>query len=154
MAISKRRVQQHYARNRLLSGCLIGQDQIRMERVPVLRPQLDLLTLTQFREAEAKRVLRMQATQISDVLAESYMLRAYEADILSHRLLPTALEEWREPSFPEFGPRTLWSLLNAMTRALAGRQITNPQAFSHLTMRLTSLLGHEIEMPDVTAATA
>ena len=33
------------------------------------------------------------------------MLRAYERDIVSHRLLPRVIAEYRQPSFEEFGTR-------------------------------------------------
>ncbi len=69
------------------------------------------------------------------------MLRAYESDIVSHRLLPRVIAEWRKPSFEEFQVRTLWSLFNAFTTALADRQRSNPHQFSALTIKLSDLLG-------------
>jgi len=38
--------------------------------------------------------------------------------VLSPRQMPVALKEWISPSHPEFEPRTLWSLYNAVTEAL------------------------------------
>ena len=96
--------------------------------------------LTQFKAAETARVTRFQATEIGSTQAESLMLRAYERDILSHRLLPRVISEYRKPSYEEFRAPTLWSLLNAFTTVLGERQKTNPQQFAHLTIRLSDLL--------------
>src|SRR5207248_1464000 len=74
--------------------------------------------LHQFKEAEAVRTRRFQQTDVTDTQAESLMLRAYEKDVVSHRLLPRVIQEWRAPSFEDFQPRTLWSLLNAFTTVL------------------------------------
>jgi len=98
------------------------------------------LSLAQFREAEAERIRHFQSTNIRDVEAESLMLRAYEKDVVSHRLLPHVIKEWRTPSFEEFSPRTYWSLLNAFTTVLGERQTSNPQQFASLTIRLQDLL--------------
>jgi hypothetical protein len=35
-------------------------------------------------------------------------------------MVPTVIKEWREPSYPEFGERTAWSLFNAFTEVLKG----------------------------------
>src|SRR4051794_22782675 len=66
-----------------------------------------------FREQEAERIGRLRRTELSDQAAESWMLRGYERGIVSHRLLPRLIKEWRQPSFEEFRERTLWSLFNA-----------------------------------------
>src|SRR5262249_28445456 len=48
-----------------------------------------------FREAEAARVQRMRSLDLDDRAAESLILRAWEARIISHRQLPAVLKEWR-----------------------------------------------------------
>lgn len=97
--------------------------------------------LQQFRDAEAARIRTFQLAPLRDTEAESLMLRAYEQEIVSHRLLPRVIREWRAPSFEEFQPRTLWSLFNAFTTVLGERQKTNPQQFAALTISLSGLLG-------------
>ena len=104
-------------------------------------------SLEQFRAAEVARIARMQETAITDETAESLMLRAYERRIVSHRLLPQVIREWRQPRFEEFRPRTLWAIYNAFTSALAPRQKTNPQHFAALTIRLGGLLGRRWRLP-------
>lgn len=112
-------------------------------------------SLQQFQEAEANRIRRFQAFDLEDVRAESLILRAYEREVVSHRLLPEVLSAWRKPTHEEFAPRTLWSLFNCFTGALAPRQKTDPQRFAALTIRLQDLLGTEAGLasePQVTTA--
>lgn len=96
--------------------------------------------LESFKESEAQRIRRMQEIGCSDERAESLLLRAYESKVLSHRLLPLAIREWRNPTFAEFKPRNVWSLFNACTAAVGGRLKSNPQQYSDLTMRIGALL--------------
>jgi hypothetical protein len=97
--------------------------------------------LDQFKEIERARIKRFQQTDISDTQAESVLLRAYERDILSNRLLPIAINEWRKPSYEDFAPRTLWSLENAFTTVLSDTVVrSNPQRFCSLSLSLQELL--------------
>lgn len=100
-------------------------------------------SLDQFRMAESSRIARLKRAEINENRAESLILRAYEAGVVSH-LLPHVLREWREPSHNVFEPRTLWSLTNAFTHALAPRQARDPQRFAALTIRLQELIGREV----------
>lgn len=97
-------------------------------------------SLEPFRMAEAIRIARMRSVEIGDELAESLILRGHLAGIVSPRVLPGLVQQWREPVHEEFRARTLWSLFNAFTSVLAPRQRSNPQQFATLTMRLSSLL--------------
>lgn len=56
-------------------------------------------------------------------------------------LLPKVVQEWREPSYPDFIDRTIWSLFNAFTTAMGSRQQSNPQQHASLTMKVYGLLG-------------
>ena len=69
--------------------------------------------LTDYRQHEQTRIMAMKATPIGDQQAESYILRAYEADLLSHRVLRDVIKNWRQPGYDWGGP-TLWALYNAM----------------------------------------
>jgi hypothetical protein len=96
--------------------------------------------LHQFREAEAARIARFMATELSGVAAESLMLRSYERGVVSHRLLPELIAQWRKPPFEAFAPRTLWSLENAHTSVLAALARSNPQRFCAVSLQLQALL--------------
>lgn len=100
-------------------------------------------SLVQFQEVEARRVSAFRLHDLAETKAESMILRAYEHQVVSHRLLPRVIREWRTPSFEEFHPRTLWSLLNAFTTVLGARRESNPQWFAAATMRLQGLLEAE-----------
>ena len=66
--------------------------------------------LDQFQQAERADIKRFQETEITNTEAESVLLRCFERGVLSHRLLPQAIREWRDPSFKEFRSPCLWSL--------------------------------------------
>jgi len=100
-------------------------------------------SLVQFRTTETARIHRLQMTGITDLKAESVLLRSYEQGVISHRILPKVIREWRNPSFEEFSDRNAWSLLNAYTTALGSRLQTNPQEYAALTIRLQALLDAE-----------
>jgi hypothetical protein len=101
---------------------------------------LAVADLDQFRLAEGARIKRFAETTISDVQADSVLLRCHLQGILSPRLLPKAHEAWVQPAHEEFRPRTLWSLENALTTTLAPVQRSNPQRFTDLSMSVQHLL--------------
>src|SRR5262249_12084755 len=87
-----------------------------------------------------RRVVVLQDCDLTDQAAEALMLRAWEASLISHKVLPKVIQEWRQPTFPEFEPRTAWSMFNAFTTALGPRATTNPQEHARLTMQLGGLV--------------
>jgi hypothetical protein len=95
--------------------------------------------LSDFQKAEAERIKRFQKADVTDIEAESLMLRAYDQAVISHRLLPRVIKEWRKPTFEDFEPRTLWSIYNAFTTVLGERRRTNMQQFASLTVKLSGL---------------
>src|SRR3954452_5307633 len=83
--------------------------------------------LEAFQQSEAARVETMNRLALDDDRALSLILRAWEQRVVSHLHLPAVLKEWREPSHPEFEPRTVWSLFNAFTEVLRPFSRSNPQ---------------------------
>jgi hypothetical protein len=104
--------------------------------------------LSQFREAEAQRIGLFRSANISEAVAESLILRAYERDIVSHLLLARVLFQWRKPVHEAFADRTLWSLENAFTGALADVAKSNPQRYCGLTIALQGLLAEAAPNPE------
>lgn len=94
--------------------------------------------LDAFRQSEAARIGHMRGVDIHDDHAYAYILRCWEKKIISHRELPDALNGWKNPAHDEFRPRTLWSLYNAITAAMAGK--TEPATHAGRTIRLAALL--------------
>lgn len=92
--------------------------------------------LVQFQAAERERIAFMKAAEVRDVQAESLILRSFEQGMVSSRLLPEVIREWREPTYAEFEPRTAWSLYNAFTTVLGRGQKTAGQKYAALTMKL------------------
>ena len=99
-----------------------------------------VMSLTQFKEMEKARIRAMINCDIASDLADALILRAYEKGIISILDIAHVIREWRQPSYDEFSPRTVWSLFNAFTTALGQRALKQPQAFAVQTMRLNSLL--------------
>lgn len=108
---------------------------------------LAVQSLGQFRDVEAARIGQFQAKAITDIEAESTILRSFEHGIVSNRLLPKVIQEWRSPSYAEFKPRTLWSLFNCFTTIMGDRQKSNPQQFAYMTIRLTDMLSGRAVAP-------
>ena len=104
-----------------------------------------VVKLNQFKEQETKRIAVMKETEVNDRTADSLILRAFEKGIVPTPTLPRVIQEWREPTFADFKPRTYWSLFNAFTSAMASKAQQNPHAFAVLTMRLS---GHLIPDAD------
>lgn len=98
-----------------------------------------VMKLTEFRTVEAARIELMQAAPITDELAESMMLRAFERGIIGPRELPRVIKEWREPTFEEFQPRTAWSLFNAATTVFGDGAAAQPQKHLVRTMRWNAM---------------
>ncbi len=99
--------------------------------------------LPSFQEQEAARTERMKEAVLSDDQADALILRGFERGIVGSRELPNVLQQWRNPPFEEFRPRTAWALLNAFTGAMKGRHDRQPQLHATQTMRLHALLDPE-----------
>jgi hypothetical protein len=115
---------------------------------------LAVQSLHQFRQAEEARIKHFRETDLSPDSADALLLRSFERKVVSAPLLPRVISEWRQPSFEEFKPRTLWSLFNAFTTVLGDRARTNPQQFAALTMSLSALLAGDAPALDVPLATS
>jgi hypothetical protein len=97
--------------------------------------------LHQYQQAAANWIDRLQRWDLSEDAANSYLLRAYEQDIIGARLLPQIIKEWRQPVFDEYRPRNAWSLWNCFTGVLSRtRQKSHPSQAALTTIRLQRLL--------------
>ena len=113
-----------------------------------------VMSLASFKEAETLRIQQLQQAELSDALAESFMLRAcVQRGIISQRQLPLVFHEWHEPGHEAFQSRTAWSLLNSFTSVMKELQQTNPANLAHRTMRLHALLAPKADQPAIADAT-
>ncbi|MBA4017006.1 MAG: hypothetical protein C0483_07530 [Pirellula sp.] len=98
-------------------------------------------SLDQYSRSAADWIVRMQQYELSNHMANSLLLQAYERKIVGLRLLPQVIEEWRRPQREEYQPRTAYSLFNCFTDVLGRERQTRFPAESALaTMRLAKLL--------------
>ncbi|HUY33183.1 MAG TPA: hypothetical protein VMV69_10405 [Pirellulales bacterium] len=96
--------------------------------------------LHQYKEAAADWINRMGHYDLSEDAANSYILRSFEEGIVSSRLLPLIINEWRNPKFEEYKPRTGWALFNCFTDVLGRtKQATQPAEAARTTMKLSRL---------------
>jgi hypothetical protein len=100
-------------------------------------------SLPAFQEQEGLRIERMREAELNDDQADALILRGFERGIVGSRELPRVLQQWRNPPFEEFRPRTAWALLNAFTGAMKERGTSQPQSYAAQTMRLHALLDPE-----------
>ena len=97
--------------------------------------------LHQYQESARQWIERLQRWDLSEDAANSYLLQAYECEIIGTRLLPLVIEEWRKPAFEEYRPRTGWSLWNCFTTVIGrSRQAAHPAQAAASTIRLQRLL--------------
>lgn len=99
-----------------------------------------VLNLNAYQISAAQRITAMEAWELSPQAADSLLLRSFETGIVSSRLLPDVIKEWRNPRHPEFRPRTAFSMLNSFTEVFKERQRSNPQEAALQTIRLQRLL--------------
>lgn len=67
------------------------------------------------KESQEKRIEVYRGFGIDDYDAHDLIIRSVDYQVIPNQSIPQVLKEWREPTFPEFQERTLWSLFNAFT---------------------------------------
>lgn len=65
-----------------------------------------------------KRIEAYKEADIFNPEAHDLVIRACDVGVISNRMIPAVLHEWREPKHEEFKRRDVWSLFNAFTEAL------------------------------------
>jgi hypothetical protein len=110
-----------------------------------------VMKLGSFKDQEAERIKQMMRQEVSADVADAVILRAFERGIVGAHHLPGVIKEWRNPSFEEFRPRTVWSLMNAFTTVLGPRAVKQPHRYAVQTMRLHRLLEPPKEGPPTSA---
>jgi len=80
------------------------------------------------REQQHATFNRYKHAQLTDQAADHAILSMYREGIIGVQRIADVVQEWETPSFPELDDRNAWRLFNAVTFALNGRVIENPQA--------------------------
>lgn len=99
--------------------------------------------LRQYRDSAAERIKTFKLSHLDEDRANSLILQAYEKGIVGARLVKPLIKEWREPSFFDFRHRNAWSLLNAYTHVIKGRQQEQPIVSALETMDFQEFLQGE-----------
>jgi hypothetical protein len=84
-------------------------------------PDLIYRMLSQVQVMKARtdeEIAGMKVLPVSEERAHHLMVRAIRSNTLPASRLPKLVEAWEEPKYPEFEPRTAWSLFNAFTEVL------------------------------------
>jgi hypothetical protein len=88
-----------------------------MDRMPMLINRA-MGMLMEKRVVMDERIRIYKDCEISDAQAHDLMIRAMSVDIVPPSKLRPVLDQWRQPAYPDFAPRTMWSLFNAFTHIL------------------------------------
>jgi hypothetical protein len=80
------------------------------------------------REAQARTLTRYRQTMLTDQQADHAILDLYREGVINIQRVPDVMAQWEHPTFPDLDDRNAWRLFNAVTHALHGRVIENPQA--------------------------
>jgi hypothetical protein len=84
-----------------------------------------------------QRIAHYKGIEFTDKDAHDAIIRAIDAKVIGPTKIPAVLEQWREPAYPEFEPRTAWSLFNGFTEVL---KPLNPHQLSGRTQSLHGLM--------------
>lgn len=74
------------------------------------------------REAQHRKILTYQRTELIPQLADHALMEMYRKGIISVQRIPEVLKQWQEPEHDR-GGETAWRMFNAATFALAGRVV-------------------------------
>src|SRR5580658_10502497 len=77
------------------------------------------------RIAQNQKLLRYQATPVTDEAADHAILTLYRDQVIGVQRIADVVEGWERPSH-DWGAKTAWRLFNAATFALAGKVAENP----------------------------
>lgn len=97
----------------------------RKHTVQVFRDLPDLIyrMLAQVSSMKARtdeEIARMKVAPMTPERAHHLMVESIRHRVVPASWLPKVLATWEKPRYPEFGPRTAWSLFNAITEILKG----------------------------------
>ncbi len=85
----------------------------------------------------------MRLQEIDDDQAYRMLGLVYGRGIITPRQIPVAHQEWQNPSYADFQPRTTWSLYNAFTESL---KTTPPQSIMEKHLGLHQLFAQQYRL--------
>jgi hypothetical protein len=113
----------------------------RKHTVNVFRDLPDLIyqmlsSVSSLRERQNAEIAAWRAHDLTPADAHHLMVEAIRAKVLPASRLPKVLEAWEQPAYPEFQPRTAWSLYNAFTELAKSR---SPRGQMEDTLKVTGV---------------
>lgn len=94
----------------------------------------------QFQASQAEFFEKLKKVKITeDKTVHTAVVQAAKAGACQSRQITAIVEEWENPSFKEFKPRTAWSLFNAFTTVDRKVAAENPLLVSNRTLKLSGL---------------
>lgn len=102
-----------------------------------------LSQVSTLRDRHGAEIEAMRARELSPGDAHHLMVAAVRSRVLPSSRLPKVIEAWDTPEFPDFQPRTAWSLYNAFSAAIRSR---SPRAQIEDTLRLTAVFRRELAL--------
>ena len=79
------------------------------------------MALQKYVTVSQDRIKRLRDLAVTELEADSLLLRSYEKGLIGARMLTPVINEWRKPSYPEFEARNRWSMVNAYTHVMKER---------------------------------
>lgn len=95
-----------------------------------------LSKVSAMRERQEAEIAAMKGRDLAAPEAHHLMVEVVRARALPASQLPKILAAWEEPNYPEFQPRTAWSLYNAFTELAKSR---SPRAQIEDTLQVTGV---------------
>lgn len=95
-----------------------------------------LSKVSTMRGCQDAEIAAWKARDLAPADAHHLMVEAIRARAIPASRLPKVLEAWEEPAYPEFEPRTAWSLYNAFTEFAKSR---SPRAQIEDTLQVTGV---------------
>lgn len=97
-------------------------------------------SLGQYQESQKQWIGRLRSWHPTRQEADSFILRAYEEELIGARQLPLLIEEWRKPSYDQFRDNSAWSLWNCFTTVLGRTMQNQPGKAALTTIKLQAIL--------------
>ncbi|MEM9941564.1 MAG: DUF932 domain-containing protein [Planctomycetota bacterium] len=103
------------------------------------RIKLSIDSLDQYQIAARHRIRHMKSKRLDYNSSSTIILDAFRKRVIGTTLLKQLVKEWDRPSYPEFTPRTAWSLNNALTHVIKSRQQRYPIRAARETLQFQAL---------------
>jgi hypothetical protein len=94
-------------------------------------------------ERQEAEIGAMKGRELAPRDADHLLVEGVRRHVVPASHLPQVMRAWEKPRYPEFAPRTAWSLLNAFTEVTKSR---SPRAQIEGTLRLTRMFRETLDL--------